>query len=261
MKGNGAQSCGFCIGLTVVMSLGWILVGEAAGPRKEGLPTDWSHQHVVFSAPSTDAQAAAVMRDPRYWQQWNRQHITRTLRTRDVMPNVSFFASAGSSQADWAQKLGNGANAGAGVYPAKYSFQINSAACGNATQPDFAVFSTGLMGTSSQASIVAFDNLYSGCTGTVPQVYWAYNTGGQILTSPVLSTDGKELAFAQSSGGQGQLTILKWAASTTQGVGSPMTLVSNSSFPNCTAPCMITITLRNAQGVATDDKTSSAFAD
>ena len=29
-----------------------------------------------------------------------------------------------------------------------------------------------------QASIVALNNLYSGCGGTVPSVYWAYNTSG-----------------------------------------------------------------------------------
>ena len=42
-------------------------------------------------------------------------------------------------------------------------------------------------GSNSQASIIAYDNLYSGCGGTVPQIYWSYNTSGTVSTSPVLS--------------------------------------------------------------------------
>src|SRR5208283_3315264 len=98
---------------------------------------------------------------------------------------------------DWSVNLGVGATAGLGIYPAKYSFTISSANCSNAATPDFAVYNTGLAGTgmlgSTQASIVAFDNLYSGCTGTVPSVYWAYDTnGGAITTSVLLSIDGSQ---------------------------------------------------------------------
>ena len=35
--------------------------------------------------------------------------------------------------------------------------------------------------------------------GTVPSTYWGYNTGGTIATSVVLSFDGTQVAFAQSS--------------------------------------------------------------
>jgi hypothetical protein len=70
---------------------------------------------------------------------------------------------------------------GAGNYPAKFSFDITTANCGNAAQPDFVVFNTSVA-TSGQASVVAYDNLYSGCaTGTVPSTYWAYNTGGAVV--------------------------------------------------------------------------------
>jgi hypothetical protein len=76
---------------------------------------------------------------------------------------------------DWAISLGTGATAGATNYPAKFAFQGTSATCaGGLTQADFVVYGTGRAGTTSQASIAAFDNLYSGCVadGTVPTAYW-----------------------------------------------------------------------------------------
>jgi hypothetical protein len=227
------------------------------------MPMDWSHQHVIFSQPSTDAQAAAVMRDPRYWQQFNREHLVRTLNRDGIGLSMNgLFAGAPPSPRDWSQNLGSGANGGgAGVYPAKYSFSAAVANCGNASRPDTVVFSTGLAGSATQASIVAFDNLYSGCTGTVPQVYWAYNTGGKILTSPIHSLDGTQVAFVQSTvpATQAQLVLLKWAPSSTQSVGSPMTLAAlpASSYRSCSAPCMTRITLQGGG----DDTTSSVFPD
>ena len=263
MRGIGARSLGYSTGLLTLVVVGWILTGQAASPNQQGLPVDWSHRHVVFSEPSTDAQAAAVMHNPRYWQQWSRDHMVRTLNTSDVgLSSPGLFAAAGTSHGDWSVSLGSGANAGAGVYPAKYFFQITSANCAVPGPPDYVVFSTGLLGTSGQASIVAFDNLYSGCTGIVPTVYWAFNTGGQVLTSPAISQDGKQVAFVQTDGTlRGTLVLLKWAAG--GAVSAPVTLaaVSNAAYRGCTAPCMTTIILRDGGGTATDDRTSSVFPD
>ena len=262
MRGIGTRSLGYCAGLLTLVAVGWILTGRAASPRQQGLPTDWSHRHVIFSQPSTDAQAAAVMHDPRYWQQWNRTHFVKALNAGDVgLSNRGLFVTAGTPHADWSQNLGSGANAGAGVFPAKYSFQITSATCAGGAKPDYVVFSTGLLGTSGQASIVAFDNLYSGCGGIVPTVYWAFNTGGQVLTSPTISGDGKQVAFVQTTGGIADLVLLRWAPGGT--VGGPVTLVSvaNAAYSNCTAPCMTTVRLRDSSGVNTDDTTSSVFPD
>jgi hypothetical protein len=203
------------------------------------------------------------MHNPRYWQQWNRDHLIRTLNTGDVgLSSSGLLATAGASHGDWSVNLGNGANAGAGVYPAKYFFQITSANCAIPGPPDYVVFSTGLQGAAGQASIVAFDNLYSGCTGIVPTVYWAFNTGGQVLTSPAISQDGKQVAFVQTDGTlRGTLVLLKWAAGGT--VSAPVTLaaVSNAAYRGCTAPCMTTIILRDGGGTATNDITSSVFPD
>jgi hypothetical protein len=261
MNGISARSLGYCAGVLTLLALGWIL-GQASGPGREGIPTDWSHRHVIFSQPSNDAQALAIMNEPRYWQQFNRQHFVRTLNTRGVvMSNTSALDAAGASHADWSQNLGSGANAGAGVYPAKFTFKVTSANCGTGTTADYVVFSTGLPGSSGQADIVAFNNLYTGCGGTVPNVYWAFNTGGQVLTSPTISGDGTQVAFVQTLGGISSLVLLKFAAGGT--VSSPVTLVAvtNPNYRGCTAPCMTSLDLRTSSNVAINDTTSSVFPD
>ena len=195
MNGISGQTLGYCAGVLGLVALGWVLTGQAARPTHQGQPMDWSHRHVIFSQPSNDAQAAAVIDDPRYWQQFNRLHFVRTLNAGELgLNSPGLFAGTATSHGDWAQSLGTGANAGAGVYPAKYSFQIDSASCGSAATPDYVVFSTGLFGSTSKASIVGFDNLYSGCGGIVPTVYWAFNTAGQVLTSPIVSPGGTQIA-------------------------------------------------------------------
>ena len=133
------------------------------------------------------------------------------------------------------------------------------------------VFPTGLAGaagpTTGQASIVAYGNLYTpGCTAPVPSVYWAYNTGaGEIQSSPVFSLDGTQIAFMQPDTGPGGgtfLVLLKWAASATQTIGSPDTLMSvlPGGYVGCTAPCITEFRLTDA-GTHPSDTTSSIFVD
>ncbi len=267
MNGLAARIVGVGSGFAVLLGLGWVMVGHAAAPAKHGVPTDWSHRHVIFSQPATLAQAKRVGADPRFWQQWDRMNVisrrlppesndAATLRTKLVGPKKSRV------HADWSQDLGPGASVGAGNFPAKYSFQTSTATCSTDPNPDFVVYPTGLTGTATQATIVAYDNLYSGCSGTVPSVYWAYDIGlaGQILTSPVFSLDGTQVAAVSSSSGVGVLVLLKWAPSTTQTVTTPHLLtpaIIPSTYPGCTAPCALILSL--AEGV--NDTTSSVFYD
>ncbi len=149
------------------------------------------------------------------------------------------------------------ATVGAGNYPAKFAFEqgtFGSANCGNATTPDFVVYNTGLAGSGTQASIIAYDNLYSGCTGTVPSVYWQYNTGGVIITSVVLSLDGKQVAFVHSAAGGASLVLLKWSPSAT--LTAP-TSVGAGSYRTCTAPCMTSISFSGTP----NDTDSAPFYD
>ena len=126
---------------------------------------------------------------------------------------------------------------GAGAYPAKYSFSATAApACADAAQPDFVVYGTAVAGSATQASLVAYDNLYvnnSGtgqCAGaTTPSIYWAYDTGGTILTSPTFWYDGSQVAFVHStSSGAASLVVLKWAPSAT---ARGLTVTASSGSP------------------------------
>ena len=270
MNGTAARFLRLGVSLSGLVVLGWVLTGQAAKSARHGipLPTDWSHSHVIFSRPASAEQLASVSEDPRYWQQLHRREQSLVL-SPEASDLTSVRFQAGSSAANdglWSEDLGNLASAGAENYPAKFSFSSTTANCGSATTPDYVVYSTGKLGSGTQASVVAFDNLYTGCGGTVPTVYWAYNTGGQILTSPVLSLDGTQVAFAQTSGsptGVAGLLLLKWKASASETVGSPgvPTSVTNALYPTCVAPCMTEVFLHDGNGVATDDRTSSPFYD
>jgi hypothetical protein len=164
---------------------------------------------------------------------------------------------------DWSEDLGLGASVGAGNYPAKYSFNIDTAFCDAAPTPDYVVYSTGLQGSPTQASVVAYDNLYFGCgVGVTPSVYWAYNTGGQILTSPVLSLDGSQVAFMQSTLGVASLVILKWARGAgTFDLPTLPAVVLPAAFAACPAPCMTELPIQDGTGGPLDDTTSSIYYD
>ena len=145
-----------------VLSLSAHLPGQALhdftaiGP----VTTDWSHHHLIFSRPSAADQAKRVQKDVRYWQQLSRQ-LPLSLPSAGTTPDNKL--SQGSNallgkhkfRRDWAEDMGSGASVGAGNFPAKFSFATTQANCGNAAQPDFVVYSTGLAGSSGQASIVA----------------------------------------------------------------------------------------------------------
>jgi hypothetical protein len=152
------------------------------------------------------------------------------------------------------------------MYPAKFTFQSDVFQCSDGANPDYVVYSTGLAGGASQASIVAFDNLYSGtCDGTTPLVYWAYNTGGAVLTSPALAVDGSQIAFVQTTAGAASLVLLQWKASNTDTVTAPTSLtgVLATNYRTCAAPCMTTLPLVSggATPTPTDDTTASVYID
>jgi len=275
MNGTATRFVRFGLSLGGMVILGWVLTGYAAKPVRNriSLPTDWSHHHLIFSNPASAEQWARVNEEPRYWQQVYRRQQRLALpeqgadfgrfwpeRVRNIGKNVTL-------KRDWSEDLGSGASPGAGNYPAKYSFDITTANCASATTPDYVVYSTGLLGTpgpSGQASIVAFDNLYSGCTGApVPSLYWAYNTAAQVLTSPVISRGGSQVAFVQTVGGEAGLVILKWAAGTgtiTNPV-APTSYSASSYHSGCTAPCMTEVFLHDNASNPLDDTTSSVFYD
>ena len=138
----------------------------------------------------------------------------------------------------------------------------------NSNAASFTWAAATLGGGTNGASIAAFDNLYSGCTGTVPSVFWAYNTGGIAATSVSLSGDGTQIAFVQNNSdglngstiGVAELVILKWKASATDTVNVPaptITFFAPAGYRACAAPCMTRIPFSTLQG----DANSAPFYD
>ena len=133
---------------------------------------------------------------------------------------------------------------------------------GNVTTTDTMVgFSFGgatLTGGTNAATILAFDNIYTTTCdsfGPTPNPYWSYNTGGTDRTSPVVATDGTQIAFVESVGTTANLVVLKYAAG--NGHLGSVALTSTPSYPSCTAPCMIRIPFNGSN----DDTNSAPFAD
>src|SRR5208282_1227694 len=193
----------------------WALQGR-------GVPQDWSHHHLVFSNPGTEEDAIAngthdhwlsIVNDPRYiLQQMKRSTGVKTLADSETaslgQAGTESIKKAkpkkGKLNKDWNETLIAGGQVQPNMYPAKFSFNIFTASC----SADFVVYPTGVAGAAGAANIIAYNELYgtntpteTGCgsaTVTVPSVYWAYNTGGMVTTSPIISEGGSQVAFIQS---------------------------------------------------------------
>lgn len=236
----------------VLLLISPAVVQGNSGVRNFGIPHDWTHHHVVFSHPGSFADAVGsgslanwhrLVTDPRYVIQQRK----RALGLAGI--EGERLGSESSVSKDWSMTLGSGGRLAAGQYPAKYTFSTGATLnCANAPSPDYVVYPTGLAGSGTQATVVAFFNLYSGtCTGTVPSTYWAYNTGGTATTSPVLSLDGSQVAFIQTSGGVASLVILRWANSGgTVGAPTATTGYLPVSYNGCPAPCYTALTLNGS---------------
>lgn len=224
--------------------------------RETGIPSDWTHQHLIFSNPGTFSEAqrngtfdrwVRIVNDPRY----KIEQQKRAAMATSSQVTTTAYAAAGNeapaSSQGWSMDLGVNAKVGAGQYPSKWSFGTDQANCdGDTPPPDFVVYNTGIAGSSTQPSIIAYDNLYSGCSGTIPLIYWRYNTGGTIPVSVVMTTDGTQLAFIQTNSSVASLVLLKWAKGST--LVTP-TSVSPGSYHTCTAPCMTVLKLANGMNI------------
>jgi len=104
--------------------------------------------------------------------------------------------TSGGIDSDWNQAVGTTNATTAINYPAKWSFSTSAASCTS----DFVVYPTGQAGSTTQASIIAYYNLYGQCSGTVPGVDWAYNTGATVSLAPVFSANGNQIALIQTTG-------------------------------------------------------------
>jgi len=273
---------------------------NAGNTPVKGVADDWTHHHVVFSNPGTEEQAIKgghygkwnkIVNDPRYVMQQMRRglpgqgpaatdasafqaarmtnHGIQPLGPGRMLPKlphpVSTLRFPGSStiKQDWNESIGTTTAPTPLAFPAKWSsFNTSTASCTS----DFVVYPTGQAGSSSQASIIAYYNLYAGgCSGTVPNVDWAYDTGGTVSLSPVFSENGNQIAFIQSSDSTASLVLLT-VPLTPPGSGTiasptaPLAQTASSYYnggSGCTAPCSYTVALSGNP----DDTWSSPYYD
>jgi len=246
--GNGATSLA-----TTAAGFAWT-AGTTAGGT-DGTNSTNSFKYWTVSAYDTQAQLATDLATAFADNATLTPVISATANTGATPPNVVLTAFQGGAAGNaftatdttfTALTLGNGGDFAGGTsgvlantFPAKYSFSTTTESCS-----DYVVFPTGVGATN--ATVIAYNNIYATtCTGTVPTVAWAYNTGGTSILSPVISFDGKQVAYIQSSSNIASLVILKPSATSGGTAGSPATinLVSLGSYRACTAPCYTTITL------------------
>lgn len=180
---------------------------------------------------------------------------------------------------DWNMSLGNGTVA-AGQFPAEVTAGESTITGTGGASPtgncltDFVVFGLNVVGTNNtatgsspangQANLIAFDDLYSGTTGspicgTTANTKWAYNTStisGTVSNSPVTSGDGTMVAFVENNNSAAVLHILKWKDSDGT-INAPSTPATVASMSACSAaPCMASVQFSN-----NGDGISSPFYD
>ena len=220
-KPSGLKSVCFVALLAIIVAVGGsyrlIAQSDSGKSSRMGFPQDWSHHHVVFSNPANVQSLVSIRQDPRLWHQLLRRntlglnHAPQKQEPLNLSTNQDFVSdeqlgpdgTAGAKHIDWSVSLGaSGSRVTRGMFPAKYSFDPTLPPdCIN----DFVVFPTSLAGSATQATLVAYNQLYSTqpavggtCVHSGPAVKWAYNTGGAIQNSPVLSLDGKKIAWVES---------------------------------------------------------------
>lgn len=222
-----------------------------------GLPFDWTTRHVIYTNGGSPEIAAAAAQDPRFAINAALHHLSPDGNLAPVTPRIA--EPTGKSKRfrrDWAMSLGNG-RVEQGETPAKFSFNVNGTfSCAS----DYVVFATDATPSSSQANIIAFNNLYTGTASsscpsgigqtppttnyTSPTVDWAYQVGtAALIGSPVLSLDGTKVAFIEGSN-PAIFHVLSWVAGQGTSATAPATptasqLVSlsytNTTVSGCTA--------------------------
>jgi hypothetical protein len=182
---------------------------EAGTATHHGYPQDWSQHHIIFTRAGLAQHPEILEREPRVLQQLlQRSRVPNfgAFENDPIAASVGIWAKKPGAKADWSQALQGRLVANA--FPIKFAFYPDSTPdCTN----DFVVF--GLTNTLN-ANLVGLNNIYSGAapvTGdpdgfcpmvTGPTVLFAYNittvTKGHIITTPVMSLDGTQLAFVES---------------------------------------------------------------
>lgn len=245
----------------------------------KGVVDDWSTHHMRFSDPGIEADTIRngthnkwlrITADPRYQMQQLRRSAAWTIRFKPVKHPPHFPLRAtdplSSLHRDWAYPIApahNGTQVGA--FPAKYSFDINA----TPSCSDYVVFPIDISGSTTQANIVGFNNLYDGTcpssspTGQpfTPTLQFAYYVdSGSVSGSPVLSEDGTKIAFVAYNLSNGATAFHVVTLGTTGNNGTaynaPVQPCTINGVQNCTTNNAVDTSLSIAS-----DANSSPFVD
>lgn len=194
------------IGLVAILVSG--LSAQVSDLRPSaGVPEDWSHHRIKFSSAYLRQHPEMAAREPRAAAQLYREAF-RQFRAQmgSVLPAAqTTSADTLAPHPDLSVVLGSG-RIQFGQFPAKWNADPTAAP---SCTTDYVIYTLNAVGaTGGQPSIVGLNNLYAGganplCTGSQLNFLFTYNTttiaNGRILTSPVLSLDGKKVAFVETS--------------------------------------------------------------
>jgi hypothetical protein len=209
----GLQLATVCL-LLILLSGAIPVLAQESAEGHVGLPLDWSTRHILFTNGGTPEVRAKASQDIRNWINWSQRSSFLFPRyrgpfSRPILPPKKHV------RVDWAMSLGpgNGGNGGmaVGESPAKYSFSSDGTYnCAS----DFAVYTIAAAPTTTQANIVAFNNLYTGTASsscpfgpqtppttdfTKPTFMWSYAAGASAsFLSPTLSLDGTKVSFIEN---------------------------------------------------------------
>ena len=267
--------CGY-----VVLCLAFVACLSLAGraqdePRQQhvGRVLDWSYRHVTLSGGLPAADLNRAKTEPRILYRLVERNLPRVparqqlrrMGADDRLPRRPLAPKTRGMKIDWSLPLGAGIVA-PNMFPAKYSFDINAApSCAN----DYVVFGLNVAGaTPGQANLVGVNNLYSGANPRLcaanPTVNWAYNgstAGGSVLTSPVISLDGKRIAYVESTAGSTIFHVLTWKAGQGTSATAAVTPTLNGACTGTvlapTSSCLKSILL----SAAATDTLSSPWVD
>lgn len=236
---------------------------EVPGPEHVGRVLDWSYHHIIVSGGLSAANLEAAKTEPRILFHLAERNLQRTAAPSSRAGHApEDDLSAGlvdhtltpkkpPLKRDWSVSLAAGTVA-PNMFPAKFTFDINAAAdCVN----DYVVFGLNVPGvTGGQANVVGLNQLYRGagglCGNGSANVNWAYNgstaVGGQVLTSPVISLDGKKIAYVESAAGSAIFHVLTWKAG--EGASATVAVVPTlngacTTVPNPVSSCLKSVTL------------------
>ena len=150
----------FAVGVAILIAA-LPCCSQTSAPARLGMPYDWSHHYVVFSNSPSAEIVAAAQQDPRYWQQKIRMEPSPVAQRNGSVTEIVAISNREKGlvrrrkTVDWSVHLGGaGSTIAPGMYPAKYTFDVNAApSCLN----DYVVYALNVAGSASQATIVAYN--------------------------------------------------------------------------------------------------------